>query len=265
MFYPITRKLTLLLILFATFLTACDSNNSSSGTFYGQQKKLGDGKIRTFVDLGDDGEPTAYGVAFDEKALTGLPTGGDHSNHGNMTVLQLPDVAEFPTDHISVDWNPNGHEPEGIYTHPHFDFHFYMITEAYRNAMVPADPEYEAKSAKLPEAQYIPQGYVSPPGNLPVPQMGLHWLDPASPELNGATFTKTFIHGSWDGNIIFYEPMITKAFIESVKGMDGQAVVTSIPQPQAFAKPGYYPTTYAVRYDAKKKEYRVALEGLVRR
>jgi len=44
--------------------------------------------------------------------------------------------------------------------------------------------------------------------------MGLHWLDIASPELNGAEFRYTLFYGSWDGRIIFDEPMITKALLE---------------------------------------------------
>jgi hypothetical protein len=35
--------------------------------------------------------------------------------------------------------------------------------------------------------------------------------------------------------------------------------------PQKYAKPGYYPTKYSVRYDPVNKEYTVALEGMVLR
>ena len=50
--------------------------------------------------------------------------------------------------------------------------------------------------------------------------MGLHWLDIASPELNGAEFRYTLFYGSWDGRIIFDEPMITKALLESRETVD---------------------------------------------
>ena len=48
--------------------------------------------------------------------------------------------------------------------------------------------------------------------------MGAHWLDITSPELNQEnpkSFTQTFIYGSYDGKVIFMEPMITKAFMDS--------------------------------------------------
>ena len=47
----------------------------------------------------------------------------------------------------------------------------------------------------------------------------------APPELQpppaGKTFTETFIYGSWDGKFIFLEPMITKAYLESLKNTSG--------------------------------------------
>ncbi len=48
-----------------------------------------------------------------------------------------------------------------------------------------------------------------------VPQMGAHWVDVTSPELNGSTFAQTFIYGSYDGQVNFYEPMITLDFLKN--------------------------------------------------
>lgn len=30
---------------------------------------------------------------------------------------------------MGLNWEPSGHPTEGVYTIPHFDFHFYMISE----------------------------------------------------------------------------------------------------------------------------------------
>jgi hypothetical protein len=35
--------------------------------------------------------------------------------------------------------------------------------------------------------------------------------------------------------------------------------------PQKYARPGYYPTKYSLSYDAKNKEYTVALVGMTLR
>ena len=72
----------------------------------------------------------------------------------------------------------------------------------------PADTVAGAKPLPAGEmpATYINTGLV--------PTMGAHWIDVTAPELNGQPFTETFIFGSFDGKMTFYEPMITKAFIE---------------------------------------------------
>jgi hypothetical protein len=43
--------------------------------------------------------------------------------------------------------------------------------------------------------------------------MGAHWADLLSPEFSGSPFTKTFILGTYDGKVIFWEPMITRAYL----------------------------------------------------
>jgi hypothetical protein len=40
-------------------------------------------------------------------------------------VLDVPDAAKsIGIDHVMLDWTPMGHEPDHVYTLPHFDFHF---------------------------------------------------------------------------------------------------------------------------------------------
>jgi hypothetical protein len=54
--------------------------------------------------------------------------------------------------------------------------------------------------------------------------------------------------------------MITRAFLETKVN-----VSEYIKLPAKYAKPGYYPTRYSIKYDPVKKEYVVALEGMVLR
>lgn len=72
--------------------------------------------------------------------------------------------------------------------------------------------------------------------------MGKHWVDSTSPELNGQPFTQTFIYGTYNGKVTFYEPMITLDFLK-----DNDSFVRSIPQPEKFRKTGYYPTELRIR------------------
>lgn len=235
-------------------------SSDKNTTAYGPAKALGNGSVRSFVTL-NHGRPTTLGLSFTEDVLIGLPEEAEHGAH--ETVLALPPgVAVAPYDHISFDWNPHGHEPPGVYDVPHFDIHFYMISQAERDAIDPADPDFEAKAAKRPADQYIPAGYVQTPGA--VPRMGAHWVDPTSPEFTEAGFSRTFIYGFWDGQMNFLEPMITTAFLEGLKASAEQAVTLPIPQPQAFEEAGYYPTHYSVRYNASEKTYTIALERLTK-
>lgn len=243
-------------------LTGCGNSNAEnpSDTVTGPAARLGNGTVQAFVTL-NEGTPTALGITFTEAALSGLAPHGDHISNGHL--LALPeDVAVAPYHHISVDWNPQGHEPPGLYDQPHFDIHFYMITEAARRQIDPSDPAFETKGARLSTAAHIPEGYISPPGNLPVPLMGTHLVDPASPEFTGQGFSRTFLWGFYDGSIHFVEPMITNAYLTALKQRTGQMERIAIPQPQNVEQPGYYPTAYSIRYDASAQTYTITLEDL---
>jgi hypothetical protein len=253
------RTLFVLLVTAVLFgpLTGCDSaDTSGADTHLGSAVDLGDGTVRTFARTGDDGEPEALGMVLSASALRGLP---DHGNHGeNAFTLHLPlDVA--PYDHIGFEWAPHGHEPEGLFTLPHFDIHFYMESETERATWTPTDPQWEEKVSRAPEAKYVPAGYVATPGG--VPAMGAHWIDTADATYApGGTFSEVFLWGTYDGRIVFAEPMITKAFLEARTSVD-----EALAQPQAWARAGYYPTRYVVRYDEDREEYTIALEGLTYR
>ncbi len=269
----------LTLISAATSLVACSDEATSPAAarlVYGASQTLGAGTARTYVALNAAGKPTSVGVALTEAALTNLPThvpGPGPS--AAMLTLALP--AEAPNtgfDHVMLDWNPAGHEPAHVYTLPHFDFHFYSITPAEVMAMMPSDPQWAQKAGALPAPAYVPNGYAAanvlagiPAAAAAVPMMGLHWLDTSSPELQpppaGKTFTETFIYGSYDGKFIFIEPMITKAYLESLKGTAGMS--RAIGTAAQVAKPGYYPSRYSITYDGETKEYRIALDQLAYR
>jgi hypothetical protein len=255
-------------------IVACSSEANTAPSapkvVYGPSQSLGQGSARVYVTLNAAGKPQSLGVALSEAALTALPQtplpGGGMS--AATLSLALPAEAKVTGfDHAMLDWNPMGHEPDMVYTLPHFDFHFYTVSEAAVMAIMPTDPEFAAKLDKMPAEQYRPVGDIKFPGG--VPMMGAHWGDPTSPELqpppNNKTFTRTFLYGSYDGHFIFWEPMITKAHIESLKTASGGVITTSIKLPTSYEKPGYYPTAYTIQWNASAKEYRIALDSLVQR
>lgn len=215
---------------------------------------MASGSGRAYVTLDRAGVPTDVGIAITETSLSGLPAGTAEY------VFALPQqaLATTPYKHVGINWTATGHPPAMVYTLPHFDVHFYMITAAQREAILLGDAQLLAKMTRMPADAFIPSGYAA---GMPSAQMGVHWSDPNAPERKGALFTKTFIYGSYDGAFIFGEPMVTKAYLETKPAAD----VTTINQPAQYASTGYQPTTYTIGFDAAAKEYRIALTGLVKR
>jgi hypothetical protein len=233
------------------------------------------------------------GVALDERAMDGLPTpmphdhgnGGDGGHaHTDSHEFILPLPAQNPTPYklVELNWNPAGHEPAGVYDSAHFDFHFYTISKAERDAILPSDPQYAAKANNMPAADLVPQFFALPlpPGVPPVaaavPRMGVHLSDMRSPELQKLLgnpqgyrpFTATFTYGAWDGNVIFAEPMITRAYMMGKKAETDPTKrdeIISLPTAQRYSPAGYYPSAYRIMWDAQAKEYRVALTQLTAR
>ena len=224
-----------------------------SGTFFGPTVPVASGSARTYVTLDRVGVPIELGLALTEAALIDLPAGAGEF------VFDLPAQASAtPFKHAVINWMPMGHPPAMVYSVPHFDFHFYMISRSERDAIVLGDAALDAKMVRQPAAEFVPVGYAAGMASV---GMGLHWNDPEAPERKGEPFTKTFIYGSYDGAITFGEPMVAKSYLETKPA----AVVTPLKLPAQYAARGFQATSYTVGYDATTKEYRIALSGLVSR
>lgn len=239
-------KRILFIALAAITLTSCEKDDLSekNGIFKGPVVNVHEGKAWTWVQINKYGNPEKLAVSLTDAALNSVPVGGEnsgheHSNENNWVVKFHPRARITPFDHLGMGWNPNGHEPIPIYGRPHFDFHFYMMTPE----QVDAIPPYEVDSSKFknwPAPAYFPAGYFNAGGG--VPKMGAHWVDPTSGEFNGQIFTQTFIYGSYNGKVTFYEPMITLDFLKNNNNYQ-----RSIPQPAKVQKSGWYPTKLRVK------------------
>lgn len=241
-------------------------------TFYGPATPLGKGVARAWVSLNRQGEPLSVGVKVSERAIESLMKEAEknhereeeHEEHQSF-VLELPKQAESTLyDHFTLDWNPHGHPAPGIYDLPHFDVHAYMISEEEKVAIVPLAPfgeNGEPQFDESPAPEFMPQDYFLEPGI--VPAMGAHLLDEIAPEFHGETFTQTFIYGSYKGEIIFHEPMVTVAWLKELKQMEHPNAVFEIKQPDKYQKEGYYPLKYGFMYDHTPGEYVISLDELV--
>ncbi|MBB6611087.1 DUF5602 domain-containing protein [Pontibacter sp. Tf4] len=219
--------------------------------YYGDEAALGNGTAQVWVQT-VQGKPTALGIELTEEALTGLldmdmfefalPMPGQAHATGYKTVM--------------IGWNPMGHEPEGVYTLPHFDFHFYLQTMGQiMQVQGGEDPE-----ARLLAGTVLPENYTFGPVPIAVPHMGVHWSDRNSPEFSPAGFSRTFIYGSYHDQVTFLEPMITLEYLLSLE--PGESVTMEVPSLLVYEDPGYYPLSYTITH-TEYGTYIIALTDLV--
>jgi hypothetical protein len=246
-----------LLIVFAasTMLFACDKEKNKPTELKSQEVTLHGGKVWSSVKLDKDSNPTSVSLVLNDAALNSVPVGqpSDHMSPANNLVIPVSDKAGVPFKSIMVNWNSSGHEPDGVYDKPHFDFHFYTIGGNEIMGLTDA----AKMDQNLPAANYLPVNYIGPGSG--VPMMGHHWIDMTSPELGGQVpFTQTFIYGSYDSKVIFLEPMITLDFLKTNSNYE-----RAIPQPSKFQTAGYYPTKMRVlKHDGVTE---IVLDGLAYR
>ncbi|GHA68480.1 hypothetical protein GCM10007389_21840 [Pontibacter akesuensis] len=233
----------------ALVLASCDKQDDlKTEVHYGPETVIGEGTVRAWVQTAPNNKPVAIGLSMSKKVIASLP------NEMTEYKLDLPkglDIA--PYDHVVLDWNPMGHPPMN-YEHPHFDMHFYMISDEERKA-IPGGPQQH--TAAFAES-FMPPSYVSAVDA--VREMGVHWINKFSPELNGEHFTHTYIIGVNQEKIIFYEPMITLAYLQ---GLDkGQKNVLKVEQAPKVQRNGYHPLSYTIYNDAVEDEFDVSLTEL---
>jgi hypothetical protein len=226
---------------------------SDALTYYGPAQPIGTGVVRTFYTQSKDGTPLEVGIRISAKALENLPA----EEHAHAYRLKFHSkAAKTGYTFVGFEWNPHGHEPPGVYDLPHFDIHFYTLPEP---EVLMIGPDDEEQFDKMPDLIYQPPMYFKTPGG--VPQMGAHWIDLLSPEIqedeNWSPFTYTFIYGSYDGEFIFYEPMVT---LDYLLGKPDETI--GIRQPAAYQKDGYYASHYRISYSETPGEYTIALTNL---
>jgi len=214
------------------------------------------------------GQLKHHGIYIERAALDGLPSPdalqtdakyddpyGDHGEgteiHGRYSqqfFIPLPESDSSPFTFISLNWNPNGHPIDGVWTVPHFDIHFHMTPSTVVEEIDgPRAPEYE-----FPD-RYRPEGYIRSPNvdERVITYMGEHLADSTAPELEAgqSEFANTLIWGVYDptdsgvAELTFVEPMVTLDYLRNVTGVDSR----DISQPAAYRRNGHYPTEYTVR------------------
>jgi hypothetical protein len=278
-------------LLVTTILAGCalprQGSDAPPARHLGSQTELGKGTVSSYAEVNGRGEPAAIGVVFSPTALDGLPEGGsdrhhcvdrnkdgivDHATECIPTfehVIPLPDAvarrADIPFRWVLLNWNPVGHIPPGIYDVPHFDIHFFMepIANVFALRSGLCGPEFvscdQFEVAKRPvPTNYIHSDYRDV--DAVVPAMGNHLIDLTGPEFNKQPFTRSWIFGVYGGRVIFYEEMVTRAFL-----LSKPQTCVPIKSPKAVAVSGFYPTVSCLRHNATAGEITVSMEAFTLR
>ncbi len=163
---------------------------------------------------------------------------------------------------LTMYWEPTGHPP-GPYLTPHFDFHFYGISNDERMAI---DCSNRSKPASLAAGYDMIDMPLPPPDakmigtdtlvGLCVPGMGMHSL--LDSELKSTSlFRGSMVLGYYGGKPIFIEPMVTKAMLLERKSFD-------LPIPDIPGMAGEYPRSFRAEYDSTGQSYRFTFSGFAK-
>jgi len=172
--------------------------------------------------------------------------------------IPMPDDARRSTGvtQLTVYWEAHGHPPAPFLT-PHFDFHFYVISDSARLAIDCAD---STKPATLPAGYSLPDMDLPGIGHLPgvcVPQMGMHSL-PTRELTDTVIFSGTMVMGFYQGHPIFFEPMIARA-----KLLERRSFSIPMATPAGIPAGVHFPTKFEAQYDPAIPGYRFVFSGLL--
>jgi len=263
-------------------VTGCGPADDAGGRVLGQSWALGNGTVTTYAEFVDDRVPSAIGIVYTAGALDGLPTANSDHHHcfdrdsngivdattecfaTHEAVIPLPDAMATRTDvpfkWVLFNWNPVGHIPPGIYDVAHFDIHFYIesIANVFALQDGPCGPEYIRCDQFALGKKPLPANYIHPDFkdvDAVAPAMGNHLIDLTGPEFNGEEWKRNWIFGVYDGEITFYEEMVTRAHLLSQPN-----VCNPIKSAPAVGLSGFYPSQSCIRYDGASGEYTVSME-----
>ncbi len=267
------------------------SSAISSQDFLGPCPQLGDrvtfanGSMQTFLQVNPDGTPYSYGLGFPAKTLEDLPSKDNPNDFqncfdadengsisekecvgGHFRFLFFPKKnLKTPIKWSSISFSPVGRLPPLPYDLPVFEFRFNLM-DFSKNNSIKLGPcpgltnceDYALASKDVPE-KYLPKGYSNlniiegKVGNLLVDTHGFEF-DPKK------RFRQSFILGSFDGHLSFFEVMVSLEELNKKK-----TICLPIKQADSYEELGHYPTKYCVKYWVDKEMYFVTLEGFVRK
>ena len=217
----------------------------------GGSQQVGNATVVTYATIGANNVVEQVGATVPMSVIQNPPASGS-GPAGAFVVLPYPAEVKSTTffDHFEMHWNPHGHDPKGVYEHPHFDFHFFGVP--VQEVWQITEPDH---TILAPER--IPANYVYPGAEQTVLEMGTHAL-PAADLEPGAAFTVSMIVGYCQGELTMVEPMITQAWL-----LQKQSRTMEVPRPAVLGRATRYPTRVSITYNRASDAYEFVFSDFV--
>lgn len=239
----------------ALVMTACGQGGGDPLLLQGERQTINGAEVSSWARVDLTGQVTQAGLTLPMSSIQNASSTGAHS----VVQVSFPDRVQQTTflNHVSIDWNPQGHEPPGRYDVPHFDMHFHGGTKAAANAIDCSDLS-QIDPAKVPQGWVPPVPPGAPAQNFCVPTMGFHSLPEtefASPGvIKPGHFDKVMIVGTYKQQFIFLEPMVTRELL-----LTKQNFTLPVPMPRNLGRTTRYPTKFEAVWDNAKNAYQFIL------
>jgi hypothetical protein len=190
--------------------------------------------------------------------------------------IQAPDGASQPFQYVEIDWNTEGEPrgPNGSFSSPHFDFHFYLQSRETIESQLDCissngktcdafltDYDQTKRFQNMPEAAQVPDLYRPDVGSA-IPAMGMHHLDmTADYTVDSVNHTPVLIYGSFDAEIVFAEASVTLYTLQDAKAAPDHRISFPFHQPASFDTAIDWPTEFVLEYLPDTGGFRVGFAG----
>ena len=125
------KKILVLVVAVSAFIFAFDKDKNKDKEYKSEESTLHNGKVWSSAKVDKDGKPLSVSIVVSDASLNSVPLGqpSDHMSPQNNLLVPISEKSGTPFKFIMLNWNSSGHEPDHVYTVPHFDFHFYTSNQ----------------------------------------------------------------------------------------------------------------------------------------
>ncbi len=247
-------------------LVGCNGGNSGGAfgttTVFGPNSTFGSGTLRSYL-VSKNNFPQELGIEISAAAIANRATlpPAPAGQAASETPAQLPAEALAQTPFLSAAmfYASAGHPPAGQQDLPHLHPAWFTIDDATRFQILPGEPRVDV----VPPANEVPVGYIKPPDPVFafIPTLGNIFFNPAEAGYNETPFTTALSeYRYFNGHISLIALGAPNTFIEGKGSLKRPMGV-----PAKYPRPGNYPTTYSIRFDASRNVHIFALGDFVAR